>query len=1003
MVQAGGGTTGLWQLLGGPPTVPADLPVPAIEDITLLDRPVVGTVSVTRAARILGVHPNTVRAWTDQGRLRCLRINARGDRRYRVGDLEAFLGEVVSGPAPAGLGGGSSNRVTFPLAARTSSNGNGSHRTANLPTQPSITADRRAVELQVLAEVARLTARQADLDVTLADISRVLRLTFGYRLVAIADVRGDVLVYRAADGMDHRRVAPLPLGLGLSGAAVRERRPILVPDVLSDPRYVVNLPDVRAEIAVPIIIGSQPWGVLVASDDRPDTLLDVDLELLTAVADQVAAVAERARLIARVERQLHQADALRRITVDISSKLDLSVILEELVDHAITLFGADRGAVFLRQADGRYEAPVSRGLSQPYRESVRAFPSPSVGAEAVRSRRARYAVDYANDPRGSGVRSATVQEGFDTIAAAPLISGDDVQGILTLYHDAPHFWDQAELDTLEALAGQASIAISNAGAYAQTAAWAAQLQSIQQLGARLNRLATVHEVGLAICAELNQLIEFHNVRVYRVEGEDVLPVAWRGEIGEYTDEVEEQLRLKVGQGITGWVAQHGIAQHLIDANRDPRTATIPGTTDDVDESMLIAPMRFDDRVLGVIVLSKLGLNQFAPEDLRLLEIYASLAAQAVNNADATERLRAQSGALERRIRSQGELLGITEAILKQLDPTVVVDEVVERLGAIVACDNVCVVLHDAVAHEMRPLVARGVHADLYLGLVTSDEEDITGWVVQHGEATLVTDELADPRICHFPQLGPEAGSLMAVPLRGRDAISGVLMLERLGEGQTFTPEEFELVQLFAAQASIALQNAEAYQHVQIRARTDGLTGLSNHTTFREMLGRGVTVGQPFSLLMLDLDDFKGYNDTFGHPAGDELLRALSTALRGSIRDADSVFRYGGDEFAFLLPNTDLTGARFVAEKIRKAVRAVRAGTGPQRRRRITCSLGVAAFPTDGETADAVLRAADRAAYASKRAGRDRVSTADDARMLPESFTPSLPTPVDAPDGPTATG
>ena len=961
--------------------------LPSRKPTTLLERAVSGTVSVTKAAHILGVHPNTVRAWTDQGRLRCLRINARGDRRYRIADLEAFLvkvagpgGSPLAGSTPIVPGSLESEMATIvrPLDARGG------------------TAERRATELRLLAEVARLTAKLTDFDRTLAAIARLLRTAFGYRVVAFVDIRGDQLAFRVADGLDPARFAPISIDQGISGAAIRERRAVFVPDVRTDERYVENLPDVRSEIAVPILLGETPWGALLVSDDRPDILMAIDRELLTAVADQVATAAQNGRLLARLERQLHQAEALRRISADINSKLDLEKILGDLVEHALILFAADRAGVFLRQPDGTYDAPVARGLSASYQEFVRRFPTPSLVSDVLARRRADFAVDYAHDPRGAGVRPAVVQEGFDTIAAAPLLAGDDVLGALTLYHDQRHAWDRSELETLDALAAQASLAINNARNYAQTASWAAQLQSIQQLGARLNRLATVRDIGVAICAELHQLIEYHNVRVYRVEGDDVLPVAWRGEIGEYTGEVEDQLKLKVGQGITGWVARHGISQYLPDAARDPRSATIPGTTDDIDESIVVAPMRFEERVLGVIVLSKLGLHQFRPDDLRLLEIYASFAAQAVINADTTERLRGQSAALERRVRSQTELLRITEAILTTLDPRVVLDEIAERLGALVQHDNLCIDLHDGSAHLLRPLVARGVHADLYLAATTRDDEDLGGWVVQHGEAQLVEDELEDPRVRHFPELGPEAGSLMAVPLHSRDGISGVLTLERLGSGRVFTQEEFELVQLFAAQASIAMQNAEAHQRERVRAQTDGLTGLSNHTTFQEQLARSVAQRERFSLLMLDLDAFKSYNDSFGHPAGDALLRTLAATLRASVREADQVFRYGGDEFTLILPGTDATGARAVAEKVRRAVHGVRTGEGRQRARRLTCSTGLATFPDDGADAQAILLAADRAAYVSKRSGRDRISTAAAGRLLPAEVLLAAPTPVDQP-------
>ena len=154
---------------------------------------------------------------------------------------------------------------------------------------------------------------------------------------------------------------------------------------------------------------------------------------------------------------------------------------------------------------------------------------------------------------------------------------------------------------------------------------------------------------MAIATELRQLIDYHNVRVYRLDGEDLIPVAMQGQVGEYVDETPDQLRVKVGEGITGWVAEHRVAQNLPDAAADPRANTIPGTEDDLDESMLLAPMLFEDEVLGVLVLSKLGLHQFRDDDLRLLVIYASFAAQAMANADTTERLREQSAALERQL------------------------------------------------------------------------------------------------------------------------------------------------------------------------------------------------------------------------------------------------------------------------------------------------------------------------------------------------------------------
>jgi diguanylate cyclase (GGDEF)-like protein len=139
--------------------------------------------------------------------------------------------------------------------------------------------------------------------------------------------------------------------------------------------------------------------------------------------------------------------------------------------------------------------------------------------------------------------------------------------------------------------------------------------------------------------------------------------------------------------------------------------------------------------------------------------------------------------------------------------------------------------------------------------------------------------------------------------------------------------------------------------------------------------------------MLDLDDFRFVNNRMGHQAGDEELRRIAAELNRSGRDTDLVFRYGGDEFAFLLPGADAAGARRVAER---ACAAVRGLGGP-----VTASVGVATFPMDGTTAAEVLLAADRACFVAKRDGRDRVATAAEGLALAAEFRPQAPTPVDS--------
>ena len=969
-------------------------------------RPTDATLSVTKAARLLGVHPNTVRTWSDAGRLRYYRINARGDRRYRLGDLQRFLA-AAENVATDDQGAGASRRQHGHGSAGTSggpSGGRPAHgfRAAQGRIDP-LGAERHRRDLALLDQVARLTIAGTELDDDLLRLAHEIRSATELALVAVWELRGDLLTPRAMAvpaGTAAPRLLDLPRGIGVLGRALDSApAPRQHTDdhasagavaVLAEPNERVTLtalPDSSTELAVAIPGPDGPWGILLMVADGTGDLGFTDLDLAAVLADALGTIVSLWRRQQEVGHLLHRAEALRRVAGDIGSRLDMDRILTGLVDHAMVLFEGDRAAVFMRRPDGTDEVEVSRNLSAGYLSAVRPVQARSLPAAATAARRPLFAINYRDDPRGADVRAAVVQEGYDTLCTAPLMDGADLLGLLNVYHDTPHPWTPDELETIASLATQASVAIRTAQNFQQMATWTAQLQSIQQLGARLNHLSSVHEIGMAIATELRQLIDFHNVRVYRVEADDLVPVAMQGQVGEYVDETPDQLRVAIGEGITGWVAKNRVAQYLPDAAADPRANTIPGTEDDLDESMLLAPMLFEDQVLGVLVLSKLGLHQFSDDDLRLLVIYASFAAQAMANADTTQRLREQSMTLERQLRSQRELLQITETILTTLDGRAVLEGITDRLGSLIGYDNVAIEVVDPSTGRLTPLTARGVHAAHYLEPWEPGETGVATWVVEHNEPVYIDDESSDTRVNQFRGEEAANGSLIVVPLRGRSGAIGVMTIERLGTGNTFDPEEFDLVKLFAAQVSIALQNAEVFRAVEIRAQTDDLTGLLNHGTFMEYLDRLVREGTPFGLMMLDLDDFREINNAAGHQAGDEVLRRISAALVRAGRDTDRLFRYGGDEFAFLLPHSEPSGALQVAERARAAVKRL---GGP-----VTASIGVASFPTDGATSAEVLLAADRACFVAKRTGRDRVATAADGLGLAAEFRLQAPTPVDS--------
>ncbi len=215
-----------------------------------------------------------------------------------------------------------------------------------------------------------------------------------------------------------------------------------------------------------------------------------------------------------------------------------------------------------------------------------------------------------------------------------------------------------------------------------------------------------------------------------------------------------------------------------------------------------------------------------------------------------------------------------------------------------------------------------------------------------------------------------SGLEMFFPIKSRGRLIGILALGRKKSGLYYN-EDIQLIQSMASQAGIIIENARVYSQAITWANTDGLTELYNHRHFHERIdqeiARGSRFGTVFSLIMVDLDHFKTYNDNYGHLAGDEVLRKVGRCIESSIRSVDLAFRYGGEEFTVVLPATRLNDAYKAAERIRKTIEA-KASTGATP---VTASLGISNWPMDGMTKEAVIGRADAALYQAKQAGRNR--------------------------------
>jgi diguanylate cyclase (GGDEF)-like protein/excisionase family DNA binding protein len=902
-------------------------------------------VSVAQAAALLGVHPNTVRAWTEAGRLPAFRINARGDRRYRTGDVERLLAEGTS--------------------------------TTELP------AAERRVDAE-LAVMGRLTAGAvASANPTAVVRTAVDALRSHLRITRVAAY----LAHEAGDGTLHLETHA---GYQVSPPDTIEARRDADRDDASVYADVVVGP-LRRQVA--LRSGGETIGALVLEDDPGGPLAGVALAFLRTVASAVAADVATARALGRAKREVTRSRALRHVAQELAGQLDLGIVLDDIVDRTRTLFDADKAGLWLIE-DGEHPFHVAavRGLGDGFLAKTRklTWDSSAVGVQAAKERRT-IVVRNADTRAGVGAMQQHYRdEGIKTACLVPLVSHDQALGLIGLFHTRNREWPDDEVALAQSFANQAAVAISNARLYRSVADQAARIRSIQDLSSRLNRLTDVQAIADAIVSEASSLAAYHDIRVYVVNWEAGFcePVAYTDRLLGKGD-FHERLRVPVGEGsFTGWVAEHGEPLLINDALNDQRGHTIEGT-DDIDESMLVVPMVFEGRAVGVVALSKLGKDQFSNDDLQTMTIFAGYAAQAIANASAYERMELQSTELARQLQSQRRLLEINER-LSTLDQQHVLETIADGLRSVVHYDNLSIYRADPENKVLIPVLTRERHAEQVMAYIVPFGRGLMGWATDHAEPVLANDALNDPRAVQIPGTPADPEALAVVPLISGGEVIGCMNISRVGgAGNDFSENDFELIKLFAGQGAIALRNADTHHAMSQRADTDALTGLGNHGSFQRSLGeltqeaakpsgrrgakRAMTKRSQISLLMMDLDAFKSYNDRLGHPAGDALLHAVGTAIYGAARTDDRVYRYGGDEFALVLPAVDADAAVAIGERVRQAVFGLTSNDA----RPVTISIGVATIPDDASDKNELIAAADAALYFGKQGGGDRVVRAAD--------------------------
>jgi len=347
-----------------------------------------------------------------------------------------------------------------------------------------------------------------------------------------------------------------------------------------------------------------------------------------------------------------------------------------------------------------------------------------------------------------------------------------------------------------------------------------------------------------------------------------------------------------------------------------------------------------------------------------------------------EKITANDSKLIEQVQGLKGILNVAQVVVSSLDLDEVLQNILHSAMAVMDMPAGTVALYDDDSCELE----LRAHAGLSEAFVALDRwrvkpSGLTHEILERGELFIVKDTEREDFFNNPLAIKEGIRSLFAVPLKIHKRTIGVLYLDDF-KPREFAAEKLELLSVLTSFATMSIDHARLHEWTLRLACTDGLTGLYNHRQFTkiftEEVARAYRYDKALSIILFDVDNFKKFNDTYGHPNGDVVLQEMATMLHELLRDCDTIFRYGGEEFVVLLPETALPEAIKVAERIRIFVEteSPRFLNKITRTHGITVSVGVAALPDNGADTSALLKSVDGLMYKAKQDGKNKVYYSD---------------------------
>ncbi len=392
-------------------------------------------------------------------------------------------------------------------------------------------------------------------------------------------------------------------------------------------------------------------------------------------------------------------------------------------------------------------------------------------------------------------------------------------------------------------------------------------------------------------------------------------------------------------------------------------------------SLLAIKIKLDDKRTGIIFFLHYDDGFFTKQDEKMIKSIIEYAPLILNKAEVFEKM-------ERNVAGLSTLQRTSNTINSTLDLEEVFELTVDVVMGTMGVSIAGLFLLNTDTNKLELVSSSGIPADEKERIVSISR--ILAKNSIKNDKVIINDRIDDDFIDRFDL--KEIKSIICIPLKVRDEAIGTINAVQIEFARNFKEADKRFLTTLANQIAIAVENARMYNQMQELATKDGLTKLYNHSYFQEVLDREIESAErertPLSLLMMDIDKFKLFNDTYGHQVGDKVLKELAKLLKKEVREIDTVARYGGEEFSIILPGTDEAQAYQVASRINEEVRNM-VVRYEELELNITISIGLSSYQL-GSSKKALINQADQACYVAKNRGRDQAFKASDLEEVVEN-------------------